>query len=63
MEELVCLPVKLAEELTDSAHKLVDRTILERAEDLEDGAMVSPETLFTNLQIAHWRRNVSISDR
>lgn len=45
LEEVVRLLVDLAEKRTEDARNLVDETILEGAEDLEDGAMETPETL------------------
>lgn len=45
LEEVVRFLVDLAEKRTEAARKLVDETILEGAEDLEDGAMETPETL------------------
>lgn len=45
LEEVVRFLIDLAEKRTEEARKLVDETILEGAEDLEDGAMETPETL------------------
>lgn len=45
LEEVVRFLVDLAEKRTEDARKTVDETILEGAEDLEDGAMETPETL------------------
>lgn len=49
LKEVVCLLVYLAGKLTENAHKLVDETILEGEEQFENGAMETPETLFSNL--------------
>lgn len=45
LEDVVRFLVDLAEKCTENARKKVDETILEGAEDLEDGAMETPETL------------------
>lgn len=45
LEEVVRFLVDLAEKRTEEARKHVDETILEGAEDLEDSAMETPETL------------------
>lgn len=45
LEEVVRFLIDLAEKRTEEARKSVDEAILEGAEDLEDGAMETPETL------------------
>lgn len=45
LEDVVRFLIDLAEKRTEAARKKVDETILEGAEDLEDGAMETPETL------------------
>lgn len=45
LEDVVRFLIDLAENRTEAARKKVDETILEGAEDLEDGAMETPETL------------------
>lgn len=45
LEEVVRFLVDLSEKRTEEARKHVDENILEGAEDLEDGAMETPETL------------------
>lgn len=45
LEDVVRFLVDLAEKRTEDARKQVDETILEGAEDLEDNAMETPETL------------------
>lgn len=45
LEEVVRFLIDLAEKRTEGARKKVDETIVEGAEDLEDGAMETPETL------------------
>lgn len=45
LEDVVRFLIELAETRTENARKQVDETILEGAEDLEDGAMETPETL------------------
>lgn len=45
LEDVVRFLIDLAEKRTENARKTVDETILEGAEDLEDGAMETPETL------------------
>lgn len=45
LEDVVRYLIDLSEKRTEAARKMVDETILEGAEDLEDGAMETPETL------------------
>ena len=45
LEDVVRFLIDLAEKKTEKARKTVDEAILEGAEDLDDGAMETPETL------------------